>query len=175
MSGADEVLKAVQKVLGDKPLYLIAGASDLVNEKLRELPDALNSLQAEYRDFPIRAAGAVVGQAFRANLKLGQLYDDISRRGEDVVAKMRGDEVFAEEDEPFVREPFMPDPVHQVGAVPVVPQKTVKSVAKPPASSKAVTKTGTAKKASAKTASVKAASVKKAPAKKAATQRPTEQ
>ncbi|MGH8890423.1 MAG: hypothetical protein ACRDV3_11815 [Acidothermaceae bacterium] len=171
MSGADDVMKAVRKVLGDKPLYLIAGASDLVNEKLRELPDALNAMQSEYRDLPIRAAGAVVGQAFRANLKLGQLYDEISRRGEDVVAKMHGDEVFAEEDEPFVREPFMPEPVHEVGAVPVVPPKVTKTVANNPRPKKSVAKKPLAGGAGAKKVATKktATTAKKAPAPKKTT------
>lgn len=142
MSGPDDLFDAVRKVVGDKPLYLLAGASDLVNEKLRELPDALNALQSEYRDFPIRAAGALIGQAFRANIKVGALYDDLTRRGEDVVAKRRGETVYAEEDEPFVREPFMPEPV------------------RPPAAT-----TAPAKKASAKKAPAKKAPAKKAPAK----------
>ena len=111
MTFADDVLNSIQKAVGDRPVLLLAGASDLVTEKLRELPDAVTAWQAENRDFPIRAASALIGSAFRANLRVGELYDEITRRGEDVMTKMRGEEVIAEEDEPFVHEPFMPEPV----------------------------------------------------------------
>jgi hypothetical protein len=155
MSGADDVLSAVQKIVGDKPLFLLAGASDLVNEKLRELPEALNSWQEEHRDVPMKAAGALVGRVFRANLKVGELYDELTRRGEEVMSKMRGEPVYAEEDEPFVREPFMPEPVHRPETAPVV---------QPP---KAVVKKAPAKQAAASKAPDKKAPAKKAPAKKA--------
>ena len=155
MSGADDVLSAVQKIVGDKPLFLLAGASDLVNEKLRELPEALNSWQEEHRDVPMKAAGALVGRVFRANLKVGELYDELTRRGEEVMSKMRGEPVYAEEDEPFVREPFMPEPVHRPETAPVV---------QPP---KAVVKKAPAKQAAASKAPAKKAPDKKAPAKKA--------
>ncbi len=159
MSGADDVLSAVQKIVGDKPVFLLAGASDLVNQKLRELPVALNSWQEQHRDFPMKAAGALVGRAFRANLKVGELYDELTRRGEEVVSKMRGEPVYAEEDEPFVREPFMPEPVHRAETAPVV---------QPP---KTVVKQAPAKKAPAKKAAAKAEATKAATkaAKKAAT------
>lgn len=187
MSRADDLFNAVQKVVGDKPLVLLAGASDLVNEKLRELPDALNSLQSEYKDMPMRAAGAVVGQVFRANLKVGQLYDELTRRGEDAVAKMRGEQVVAEEDEPFVHEPFMPVPVHPASPPAVRPAKKA-TVAKTPAKQSAVVKKSAAVKKSggATAASTKSTSAKKvstakrtpaakkaASAKKTASRRPT--
>jgi hypothetical protein len=160
MSGADDVLSAVQKIVGDKPLFLLAGASDLVNEKLRELPEALNSWQEEHRDVPMKAAGALVGRVFRANLKVGELYDELTRRGEEVMSKMRGEPVYAEEDEPFVREPFMPEPVHRPETAPVVqPPKTV--VKQAPA------KQAPAKKAGASKVPAKKAPAKKAPAKNA--------
>ena len=165
MSGADDVLSAVQKIVGDKPLFLLAGASDLVNEKLRELPEALNSWQEEHRDVPMKAAGALVGRVFRANLKVGELYDELTRRGEEVMSKMRGEPVYAEEDEPFVREPFMPEPVHRPETAPVVqpPKAVVKQApAKPAAASKAP-----AKKAPDKKAPAKKAPAKNAPAKNA--------
>ena len=111
MTFADDVLNSIQKAVGDRPVLLLAGASDLVTEKLRELPDAVSAWQAENRDFPIRAASVLIGSAFRANLRVGELYDEITRRGEDVMTKMRGEDVLAEEDEPFVHEPFMPEPV----------------------------------------------------------------
>jgi len=155
MSGADDVLSAVQKIVGDKPLFLLAGASDLVNEKLRELPEALNSWQEEHRDVPMKAAGALVGRVFRANLKVGELYDELTRRGEEVMSKMRGEPVYAEEDEPFVREPFMPEPVHRPETAPVV---------QPP---KTVVKQAPAKQAPAKKAGASKVPAKKAPAKKA--------
>lgn len=158
MSRADDMFKAVQKAIGDKPLYLLAGASDLVNEKLRELPDTLNSLQEDYRDFPIRAAGALVGQAFRANLKVGELYDDLTRRGEQVVAKMRGEQVVPEEDEPFVREPFMPEPVRS--SLPVPPPAS-RAPAKKTAASKAAAKKTTSKKTVAKKTTAKKTIAKK--------------
>jgi hypothetical protein len=139
MSRTDDLLNSVQKAVGDRPLQLLVGVGDLVSEKLRELPDAVTTWQEENRDFPMRAAGALIGSAFRANLKVGELYDDLARRGQDVMTKMRGDEVVAEEDEPFVHEPFMPEPVRRLDT---------KSAKKP-----------------AKKASVKKASVKKAAAK----------
>jgi hypothetical protein len=147
MSRTDDLLNSVQKAVGDRPLQLLVGVGDLVSEKLRELPDAVTTWQEENRDFPMRAAGALIGSAFRANLKVGELYDDLARRGQDVMTKMRGDEVVAEEDEPFVHEPFMPEPVRRLDT---------KSAKKP------------AKKASVKKASVKKAVSKKAASKKAA-------
>jgi hypothetical protein len=108
MSRADDLLSNVQKTVGDKPLLLLVGAGDLVSSKLRELPEALTAWHEENRDFPMRAAGALIGSAFRANLKVGELYDELLRRGQDV---MRGEDPVAEEDEPFVHEPFMPEPV----------------------------------------------------------------
>jgi hypothetical protein len=174
MSRADDLFNAVQKVVGDKPLVLLAGASDLVNEKLRELPDALNSLQSEYKDMPMRAAGAVVGQVFRANLKVGQLYDEVTRRGEDAVAKMRGERVVPEEDEPFVHEPFMPVPVHPASPPVVRPAKKA-AVIKAPAKKTTVAKKATAAKnpGATKNSVAKAAAAKKtAQAKPAARRRP---
>jgi hypothetical protein len=147
MSRTDDLLNSVQKAVGDRPLQLLVGVGDLVSEKLRELPDAVTTWQEENRDFPMRAAGALIGSAFRANLKVGELYDDLARRGQDVMTKMRGDEVVAEEDEPFVHEPFMPEPVRRLDT---------KSAKKP------------AKKASVKKASVKKAATKKVATKKAA-------
>jgi hypothetical protein len=188
MSGADDMLNAVQKVFGDKPLFLLAGASDFVNEKLRELPDALNTLQSEYKEFPMKAAGALVGQAFRANLKVGELYDDLTRRGEEVVAKMRGETVVAEEDEPFVREPFMPEPVRPVAPPVVQPPKapakttaTAKAVEKKPAANKAakaaakkgVAKPAAARKVTAKRAGTAKTATKKNAGTKAAAKQPT--
>ena len=171
MSGADDVLSAVQKIVGDKPLFLLAGASDLVNEKLRELPDALNSWQEDHRDVPMKAAGALVGRVFRANLRVGELYDELTRRGEEVMSKMRGEPVYAEEDEPFVREPFMPEPVHRVDTAPVVqPPKTVakKAPAKTAVAKKAPAKTAVAKKAAAKNDAPKKVTTRKVATKKAA-------
>jgi hypothetical protein len=154
MSRTDDLLNSVQKAVGDRPLQLLVGVGDLVSEKLRELPDAVTTWQEENRDFPMRAAGVLIGSAFRANLKVGELYDELTRRGQDVMTKMRGDEVVAEEDEPFVHEPFMPEPVRRLA-----PKKTshaaAKSAKKP------------AKKASTKAATKKVAT-KKAPTKKAA-------
>jgi len=154
MSRTDDLLNSVQKAVGDRPLQLLVGVGDLVSEKLRELPDAVTTWQEENRDFPMRAAGVLIGSAFRANLKVGELYDELTRRGQDVMTKMRGDEVVAEEDEPFVHEPFMPEPVRRLA-----PKKTshaaAKSTKKP------------AKKASTKAAAKKVA-IKKAPTKKAA-------
>ena len=154
MSRTDDLLNSVQKAVGDRPLQLLVGVGDLVSEKLRELPDAVTTWQEENRDFPMRAAGVLIGSAFRANLKVGELYDELTRRGQDVMTKMRGDEVVAEEDEPFVHEPFMPEPVRRLA-----PKKTshaaAKSAKKP------------AKKASTKAAGKKVAT-KKVPTKKAA-------
>lgn len=160
MSGSGDLFDAVRKVVGDKPLYLLAGASDLLNEKLRELPDAVNAWQAEHRDAPIRAASTLVGQAFKANLKVGALYDDLTRRGEQVVAKMRGEPVYDEEDEPFVHEPFMPEPVHAAPvAVPDDGETAVeKPAAKKPPAVKAPRQPG--KKAPAKTMARKATAKK---------------
>jgi lysine/ornithine N-monooxygenase len=157
MSRADDLLSSVQKAVGDRPLQLLVGVGDLVSEKLRELPDAVTTWQEENRDFPMRAAGALIGSAFRANLKVGELYDELTRRGQDVMTKMRGEEVVAEEDEPFVHEPFMPDPVRRV-------------TAKKPATKKAATKSA-ANRAGANKAGAKKAATKKAATKKAATKK----
>ncbi len=114
MSRTDDLLNSVQKAVGEGPLQLLVGVGDLVTEKLRELPDAVTTWQEENRDFPMRAAGVLIGSAFRANLKVGELYDELTRRGQDVMTKMRGEDVVAEEDEPFVHEPFMPEPVRRL-------------------------------------------------------------
>lgn len=151
MSRADDFLSSIQKAVGDAPVLLLAGAGDLVSEKLRELPDAVSAWQAENRDFPMRAAGALIGSAFRANLRVGELYDELTRRGEDVLTKMRGDEVVAEEDEPFLREPFMPEPVRRPSHTPKA-QAASKKVAgkKAAAAKKSAAKKSAAKKSAAK-------------------------
>jgi hypothetical protein len=150
MSRADDLLSSIQKAVGDTPVLLLAGAGDLVSEKLRELPDAVSAWQAENRDFPMRAAGALIGSAFRANLRVGELYDELTRRGEDVLTKMRGDEVVAEEDEPFLHEPFMPEPVR-----PPSHAAAKKSAEKKSATKKSATKKSAAKKSAAKSTSMK--------------------
>jgi hypothetical protein len=152
MSRADDLLSSIQKAVGDTPVLLLAGAGDLVSEKLRELPDAVSAWQAENRDFPMRAAGALIGSAFRANLRVGELYDELTRRGEDVLTKMRGDEVVAEEDEPFLHEPFMPEPVR-----PPSHAAAKKSAEKKSATKKSATKKSAAKKSAAKSTSMKSA------------------
>jgi hypothetical protein len=152
MSRADDLLSSIQKAVGDTPVLLLAGAGDLVSEKLRELPDAVSAWQAENRDFPMRAAGALIGSAFRANLRVGELYDELTRRGEDVLTKMRGDEVIAEEDEPFLHEPFMPEPVR-----PPSHAGAKKSAAKKSATKKSAAKKSAAKKLAAKSTSMKSA------------------
>ena len=165
MSTVDDFFNVARRVVGDKPLFLLAGAGDLVNEKLRELPTRLTSMQDEYRDVPMKAAGNLVGQVFRANLKLGELYDDLTRRGEDVVAKMRGEPVYDDGDEPFVREPYMPEPVHKVARPPAAPPTKV--VAKKTSATKAAAKKTASKKTSAKkTAGTKKAAAENASAKK---------
>jgi hypothetical protein len=154
MSRADDLLSNVQKAVGDKPLLLLAGAGDLVSEKLRELPDALSAWQEENRDFPMRAAGTVIGSVFRANLRLGELYDELTRRGQDVMTKMRGEDVVAEEDEPFVHEPFMPEPVRSVNAT-----TTASATRKPASAKKSANKSASVKKSTGpkKSAAAKAA------------------
>ncbi|HEY0868791.1 MAG TPA: hypothetical protein VGD55_00185 [Acidothermaceae bacterium] len=154
MSRADDFLSSIQKAVGDTPVLLLAGAGDLVSEKLRELPDAVSAWQAENRDFPMRAAGALIGSAFRANLRVGELYDELTRRGEDVLTKMRGDEVVAEEDEPFLREPYMPEPVRPPSRVAKKHAVTKKSAAKKSAA-KSTTMTSSTKSAAKKTATKK--------------------
>jgi len=174
MSRTDDLFNSVQKAVGDRPLQLLVGVGDLVSEKLRELPDAVTTWQEENRDFPMRAAGVLIGSAFRANLKVGELYDELTRRGQDVITKMRGDEVVAEEDEPFVHEPFMPEPVRRLPPK-KTPHAAAKSAKKPPkrASTKTATKKVAAEKTPAKKAPVKKAAAKKAAAKKAAATKAT--
>ncbi|HET9187725.1 MAG TPA: hypothetical protein VFN80_07215 [Acidothermaceae bacterium] len=163
MSTVDDIFNAARRVVGDKPLFLLAGAGDLVNEKLRELPTKLTSLQEDYRDVPMKAAGNLVGQMFRANLKLGELYDDLTRRGEDVVAKMRGEPVYDDGDEPFVREPYLPEPVHKVAQPPVKKAAAKKAPAKEAAAKKTAAKKTAAKKAPTKKTAAKKTAAKKRP------------
>ena len=169
MSRTDDLFNSVQKAVGDRPLQLLVGVGDLVSEKLRELPDAVTTWQEENRDFPMRAAGVLIGSAFRANLKVGELYDELTRRGQDVITKMRGDEVVAEEDEPFVHEPFMPEPVRRLPPK-KTPHAAAKSAKEP--AKRASTKTATKKVAAGKTPAKKAPA-KKAAAKKAAATKAT--
>ncbi len=154
MSRTDDLLTNLQRAVGDKPFVLLAGAGDLLTEKLRELPEVVTAWQAENRDFPLRAAGVLIGSAFRANLKLGELYDEVTRRGEEVMTKMRGETVYAEEDEPFVHEPYMPEPVHphMAGSRGPAAKKTAKKAA--------VKKTAGKKTAGKKTAGKKTAGKK---------------
>ena len=163
MSRADDLLNTVQKAVGDRPLQLLVGAGDLLSEKLRELPDAVTTWQEENRDFPMRAAGALIGSAFRANLKVGELYDELTRRGQDAMTKMRGEDVVAEEDEPFVHEPFMPEPVRRIdtaGGRASTKAATNKSAASKKSAKKAATKKSVTKKAVKKAATKKAATKK---------------
>ena len=172
MSRADDLLNSVQKAVGDGPLQLIVGVGDLVSEKLRELPEAVTTWQEENRDFPMRAAGVLIGSAFRANLKVGELYDELTRRGQDVMTKMRGEDVVAEEDEPFVHEPFMPEPVRRLAPKTSHAKRADASMtsaiktAGAKSAKKSAKKTST--KAATKKAATKKAAAKKAPAKKAA-------
>jgi hypothetical protein len=168
MSTVDDIFNAARRVVGDKPLFLLAGAGDLVNEKLRELPSRLSSMQDDYREVPMKAAGNLVGQVFRANLKLGELYDDLTRRGEDVVTRLRGEPVYADDDEPFVREPYMPEPVHKVAQPPVVPPTAAakKTAAKKTAAKKTAAKTTAAKTTAAKKTAAKTTAAKKTAAKR---------
>jgi hypothetical protein len=168
MTFADDVLNSIQKAVGDRPVLLIAGASDLVTEKLRELPDAVTAWQAENRDFPIRAASALIGSAFRANLRVGELYDELTRRGEDVITKMRGEEVVAEEDEPFVHEPFMPEPVRPPAHTPKVNATAKASATKKMTPKKNGTKNAATKKTAPKKNGTKNAATKKTTTKKTA-------
>jgi hypothetical protein len=175
MTRADDLLGNLQKAIGDKPLILLTGAGDLINEKLRELPDAISAWQAENRDFPLRAAGALVGSAFRTNLKVGELYDEVTRRGEDHLARVRGDEIYAEEDEPFVREPFIPEPVSKPSSTKAKKGTAAKAASKagaPKATQAAkaskAPKAPTAPKAPARSAGKKAATKKAAPSKTSA-------
>jgi hypothetical protein len=165
MTFADDVLNSIQKAVGDRPVLLLAGASDLVTEKLRELPDAVSAWQAENRDFPIRAASALIGSAFRANLRVGELYDEITRRGEDVMTKMHGEEVIAEEDEPFVHEPFMPEPVRP----PAHGAKLSSPSGRAASSRKAAASKETAKTSSTNKTGTKKSATKKSATKKSAT------
>lgn len=165
MSRADDLLNSVQKAVGDRPLQLLVGAGDLLSEKLRELPDAVTTWQEENRDFPMRAAGALIGSAFRANLKVGELYDELTRRGQDVMTKMRGEDVLAEEDEPFVHEPFMPEPVRRIDTL-GVRTSTKAATSKTSAASKKAAKKATSKKSAPKAATK--AATKKSATKKAA-------
>lgn len=168
MSRADDLLNSVQKAVGDGPLQLIVGVGDLVSEKLRELPEAVTTWQEENRDFPMRAAGVLIGSAFRANLKVGELYDELTRRGQDVMTKMRGEDVVAEEDEPFVHEPFMPEPVRRLAPKTSHAKRADASMTSATKTAGAKSAKKSAKKTSAKTTSTKAAT-KKVATKKVAT------
>jgi hypothetical protein len=163
MSGTDDILNAMRRVVGDKPVYLVAGLSDLVNEKLREA-------QTDYKEFPLKAAGTLAGQFFRANLKVGEIYDDLTRRGEEAMARMRGEEVYAEEDEPFVREPYMPEPLHPPAeaarkdlakVAEKAPAKTTKKAPAKKGTAASKKTVGATKKAGAKKAATKKAAAKK--------------
>ena len=44
MSRADDLLNNLQRAVGDKPFVLLAGAGDLVSEKLRELPEVVSRM-----------------------------------------------------------------------------------------------------------------------------------
>ncbi|WP_067174592.1 hypothetical protein [Microtetraspora niveoalba] len=106
----------VKKITESKPFYAVAGAGDYAVEKLRELPDQLQKLQARRgelretaKDFPGRAREAAstfqdraeaVAKDFpnkareyadTAAARFNELYDELAVRGRRIVSKVSGE------------------------------------------------------------------------------------
>ncbi|GLW96417.1 hypothetical protein [Microtetraspora sp. NBRC 16547] len=106
----------VKKITESKPFYAVAGAGDYAVEKLRELPDQLQKLQARRgelretaKDIPVKAreyattfqdkAEAVAKDfpskareyADTAASRFTELYEELAVRGRKIVSKVSGE------------------------------------------------------------------------------------
>ncbi|WP_113698482.1 hypothetical protein [Nonomuraea lactucae] len=138
----------VKKLTESKPFYAVAGVGDLAIEKLRELPERLQKLQARRadlaKDLPEKARSyADLAEGFakefpdKAREYAGQLtqratvaYDDFATRGRKVVSKVSGEaalelEEVSEAAEPPTATPVTPkkEAAEPPTATPVTPKK----------------------------------------------------
>ncbi|WP_433222398.1 hypothetical protein [Microtetraspora malaysiensis] len=106
----------VKKITESKPFYAVAGAGDYAVEKLRELPEQIQKLQARRgelretaKDIPVRAreyATTVQGKAEAvakdfpnrareyadtATTRFNELYNELAGRGRRVISKVSGE------------------------------------------------------------------------------------
>ncbi len=69
-----------------KPLYAIAGAGDLVVERLRTLPAELQKASAEFGKVPTQ----VQQRALQAQTVATAFYGELATRGEKAIKQLRG-------------------------------------------------------------------------------------
>ncbi|WP_433352899.1 hypothetical protein ACQP25_06505 [Microtetraspora malaysiensis] len=106
----------VKKITESKPFYAVAGAGDYAVEKLRELPEQIQKLQARRgelretaKDIPVRAreyATTVQGKAEAvakdfpnkareyadtATARFNELYEELAVRGRRIISKVSGE------------------------------------------------------------------------------------
>lgn len=87
-----ELPTEIRKTVSDPtPLYVVAGAGDLLVERLRTVPARLAGMRAEVP--APREVGALPILAAAKALELsgiaGEAYDDLARRGKSVVTRIR--------------------------------------------------------------------------------------
>ncbi|WP_061295160.1 hypothetical protein [Herbidospora cretacea] len=85
----------VKKLTESKPFYALTGVGDYAVEKLREIPVRVNQLQQVRREEAYAYAGRVQGKAENvANTvaeRLNTIYDDLAKRGRQVVSQATGE------------------------------------------------------------------------------------
>ncbi|MGW0485915.1 hypothetical protein [Nonomuraea sp. NPDC003214] len=119
----------VKKLTDSKPFYAVAGVGDFAVEKLRELPDQLQKLQARRaelaKDLPGRArdyAGKAEGfakefpekareYADQLSHRAVEVYEDFATRGRKVVSRTTGEAALELEEVSEAAEPAVATPV----------------------------------------------------------------
>ncbi|MBB5075235.1 hypothetical protein [Nonomuraea endophytica] len=119
----------VKKLTESKPFYAVAGAGDFAVEKLRELPEQLQKLQARRgeiaKDLPERArelTGKAEGfakdfpekaRAYAGELghKATEVYEEFASRGRKVVSKVSGEAALELEEVSEAAEPATATPI----------------------------------------------------------------
>ncbi|WP_066368763.1 hypothetical protein [Herbidospora mongoliensis] len=85
----------VKKLTESKPFYALTGVGDFAVEKIREIPDRVLQLQQIRREEAYAYAGRVQGRAEDvANTvaeRLNALYEDLAKRGRQVVSQASGE------------------------------------------------------------------------------------
>lgn len=85
----------VRKLTDTKAFYAVAGCGDLAVEKLREVPARLQEVQGRLQDFAADRAELQQRAMTYANsvtTTAASTYDDLAKRGRDVVGRVQGQE-----------------------------------------------------------------------------------
>lgn len=114
----------VRKLTASKPFYAVAGMGDYAVEKLRELPDRLEKLQARRGEFretalrlPDKARSIAVTlpekareYAEAAGNRAAELYEEFAVRGREVVSRITGETALELENASEAAAPTTPKP-----------------------------------------------------------------